>query len=369
MRPTTETELSDAILATKGPVVVQGGGTRAVGNCSGEILDTTAMSGVVMYEPGALTLVAQAGTPLAEIDAVLVGDRQRLAFDPPDLRNLLGRDGASTIGGVVATNASGSRRVQVGACRDALLGVRFVDGAGTIVKNGGRVMKNVTGYDLVKLMAGSHGTLGVLSEVSFKVQALPEAEITLVGARATAAGLADLRGALGSPFDVSGAAFANGQALIRIEGMAGSVAYRAAALINVLGGDWAQTEGAHSTVLWQGIRDVTPFAGRAGAVWRVCVKPTDALRVTAGLLGKHEALYDWGGGLIWILRPDGDDAVRRAVGQAGHATLVRPIAGMEMVAAFAPEPPGVAALTCALRAKFDPRGFLNHGLMSQGRIG
>ncbi len=369
MRPANETELSGAILDANAPLFIRGGGTRAIGHVAGEVLDTSAMSGVEIYDPGALTLVVRAGTPLADIDAILAAERQRLAFDPPDLRDLLGRDGASTIGGVVAANASGSRRVQVGACRDAVLGVRFVDGAGTIVKNGGRVMKNVTGYDLVKLMAGSHGTLGVLSEVSFKVQALPEAEITLIATRATAAGLADLRAALGSPFDVSGAAFANGQALIRIEGMAGSVAYRAAALINALGGDWAQTEGAHSAALWQGIRDVTPFAGRTGAVWRVCVKPTDAARVTADLGDGHDALYDWGGGLIWILRPDADDAVRRAVGQAGHATLVRPIAGMEMVAAFAPEPPGVAALTRALRAKFDPRGFLNHGLMSQGRIG
>ena len=333
-------------------------------------MDTTALSGVVLYEPGALTLVVRAGTALAKIDAILASERQRLGFDPPDMRSVLGRAGSSTIGGVVAANASGPRRVQVGACRDALLGVRFVDGAGNIVKNGGRVMKNVTGYDLVKLMAGSHGTLGVLSEVSFKVQALPEAEISLTRACDVAAGLADLRAALGSPFDISGAAFANGQAMIRIEGMAGSVAYRAAALGRVLGGDWKQTEGDESAALWRAVRDVMPFAGRDGAVWRVAVKPSDAWRVTAALGVEHEAVYDWGGGLIWLLIPDGGAvAVRRAVGMAGHATLVRPTGRTQDVQAFPPEQPGVAALSAALRAKFDPRGILNRGLMGDIRAG
>ena len=370
MRPATEADLSEAVQAARTPLVIRGGGTRAIGQCSGEILETSAISGVVLYEPGALTLVAGAGTAVAELETVLAAERQRLAFDPPDLRALLGRTGASTIGGIVAANASGSRRVQVGACRDALLGVRFVDGAGNIVKNGGRVMKNVTGYDLVKLMAGSQGTLGILTEVSFKVQALPEAEMTLTGTRDPSAGLADLRAALGSPYDISGAAFADGQAMIRIEGMAGSVAYRTAALIKALGGDWGQIDGAKSAALWRDIRDVTPFAGRAGAVWRIAVKPTDAARVTADLGVDHEAIYDWGGGLIWLLVPGGGaQAVRRAVGLSGHATLVRPSDNMEKVPAFPPEAQGVAALTAALRAKFDPRGILNHGLMDPGLTG
>ncbi len=364
MRPTTETELRETILAARQPMVIQGGGTRALGQCPGDPLDISALSGVVMYEPGALTLVAQAGTPLADIDAVLAAERQRLAFDPPDLRRLLARSGASTLGGIVAANASGSRRVQVGACRDALLGVRFVDGAGNLVKNGGRVMKNVTGYDLVKLMAGSYGTLGVLSEVSFKVQALPEAEVTLCAPRDTAAGLAALQAALGSPFDISGAAYAGGQALLRVEGMAGSVAYRCAALIKVLGGEWRDLQGEHSAALWRDIRDVTPFAGQDGAVWRLSVKPTEALRIATDLGLQDQAIYDWGGGLIWLLVPGGGaNTVRRAVGAAGHATLVRPMAGMPAVPTFPPEAPGVAALTEALRAKFDPRHILNQGLM------
>ncbi|WP_374375088.1 FAD-binding protein, partial [Tabrizicola sp.] len=221
MRPKTEAELAEMVAGAISPLLLRGGGTRTLGHAMGEVLETGGLTGVDLYEPGALTLVVRAGTPLAEVEAVLAAERQRLAFEVPDLRGLLGREGVSTIGGVVATNASGPRRVQVGACRDACLGVRFVDGMGTVVKNGGRVMKNVTGYDLVKLLAGSRGVLGVLTEVSLKVQALPEAEATLVvEGLDDAAGLAALRSALGSPFDVSGAARHTGQSLIRVEGMA-----------------------------------------------------------------------------------------------------------------------------------------------------
>ncbi|GAB1364884.1 hypothetical protein MASR1M32_41200 [Rhodobacter sp.] len=180
MRPESEAELAEAVAGTAGPVVIRGGGTRGIGVPDGAVLQTSGLSGVELYEPAALTLVVRAGTALAEVAELLATERQRLAFEPPDLRAVLGREGVSTIGGVAAANASGPRRVQAGACRDALIGVRFVTGRGEVVKNGGRVMKNVTGYDLVKLMAGSHGTLGVLSALSFKLQALPEAEATLV---------------------------------------------------------------------------------------------------------------------------------------------------------------------------------------------
>ncbi|MDP1576710.1 MAG: FAD-binding protein, partial [Cypionkella sp.] len=247
MRPASESELSEIILGAQA-LHIQGGGTRSVGHAVGEVLDTSGLSGIELYEPGALTLVARSGTPLAEIEALLASERQRLAFEVPDMRALLGRQGVSTIGGVVASNASGPRRVQVGACRDALLGVRFVDGRGDVIKNGGRVMKNVTGYDLVKLMAGSKGALGVLSEISFKVQAMPEASVALVAERDVPQGLADLRAALGSPYDISGAAWAQGRAMIRLEGMAGSVAYRAGKLQDLLGFKQAEAD-------WAAIRD------------------------------------------------------------------------------------------------------------------
>ncbi len=181
MRPGTEEELSAIIAGAKAPLRIVGGGTRPVGRpVAGNILETSGIAGISLYEPGALTIVARAGTPLAEVEAALAVEGQRLAFEPADWRGLLGTTGEPTLGGMVAANVSGPRRVQAGACRDALLGVRFVDGTGAVVKNGGRVMKNVTGYDLVKLMAGAWGTLGVLTEVSLKVLPAPESVAVLV---------------------------------------------------------------------------------------------------------------------------------------------------------------------------------------------
>jgi glycolate oxidase FAD binding subunit len=360
-QPSTENELSEIIRGANGPLQVRGGGTRGLGAVAGQVLETGGLSGISLYEPGALTLVVKAGTPLAEVDAVLAAERQRLAFEVPDLRGLLWRQGVSTIGGVVATNASGPRRMQGGACRDNLIGVRLVDGAGTILKNGGRVMKNVTGYDLVKLMAGSHGTLGVLTEVAFKLQAVPEAEATVVLPMADAkAAVATLSSALRSPYDLSGAAY-DGRVLLRVEGMAGSVAYRSAALQGLIGGDIVT--GPDSAAIWAGIRDVAAFQGRPGAVWRVSVKPTDGPALLAELGAGVDRVMDWGGGLVWLLVPEGDDAtrIRGLVNRlGGHATLMR---GPAHGPAFHPETPPVAALSRALRAQFDPRGILNPGLM------
>ena len=362
MRPVTEAELAEAVAGASGPLLVRGGGTRTLGHAVGEVLETSGLTGVELYEPGALTLVVRAGTPVAEVERVLAGERQRLAFEVPDLRGLLGREGASTIGGVLAANASGPRRVQVGAARDAALGVRFVDGTGTVVKNGGRVMKNVTGYDLVKLLAGSRGALGVLSEISFKVQALPEAEATLViEGLGDEAGLAALRAALGSPFDVSGAARHSGRSLIRVEGMAGSVAYRVRELTARLAGEVAIAEGPASATLWREVRDVVPLQGKPGAVWRIATLPTAAAGIVAQLEG--EAVWDWGGGLIWLLLDHGRGAdVAAAVAGKGHATQVKGQGGP----VFPPEAPEVAALVAGVKAKFDPRGILNRGILGAG---
>ncbi|MDP3195514.1 FAD-binding protein [Tabrizicola sp.] len=359
MRPSSEAELAEAVAGTLGPLLVRGGGTRTLGHPVGEVLETGGLSGVELYEPGALTLVVRAGTPVAEVERVLAGERQRLAFEVPDLRGLLGRVGVSTIGGVLAANASGPRRVQVGAARDAALGVRFVDGTGTVVKNGGRVMKNVTGYDLVKLLAGSLGVLGVLSEVSFKVQAVPEAEATLViEGLGDEAGLAALRLALGSPFDVSGAARHSGRSLVRVEGMAGSVAYRVRELTARLGGEVSVVEAEGSAALWRAVRDVSPLQGKPGDVWRIATLPTAAAEIVAQLEG--EAVWDWGGGLIWLLlQPARGAQVAAAVAGRGHATLVCGQGGP----VFPPEAPEVAALVAGVKAKFDPRGILNRGMI------
>lgn len=353
MRPETEEDLSAMLRDAREPLALRGGGTRGPAR-AGAPLDTSGLRGVRLYEPGALTLVAGAGTPLAEITALLAGEGQRLAFEPPDLRALLGRTGESTIGGVVAANASGPRRVQTGACRDHLLGVRFVDGTGRIVKNGGRVMKNVTGYDLVKLMAGSHGTLGVLTEVSLKVLPQPAASATLVLEGLTdAAAVTAMAQALGSPWDVTGAAHWPGQGtFLRVEGFAAQVAYRAERLQNLLGGR-IDAEGP-----WQAIRDVAPFQAVGGDVWRLSLRPSEAPGIVART-GARAALYDWGGGLVWLLVAPGSD-LRAELGQfTGHATLVRG----EGWPVFHPEQPAIAALVAGLRAQFDPRGILNPGLM------
>ncbi|MFW5881734.1 MAG: FAD-binding protein, partial [Roseicyclus sp.] len=230
MRPADEAELAEAVAGATGPLKVIGGGTRPVGApVTGEALSVAAIKGVELYEPGALTLAVRAGTPPEEVARVLAAEGQRLAFEPMDHRGLLGTRGSPTIGGAVAANASGPRRISVGACRDFMLGVRFVDGRGEVVKNGGRVMKNVTGYDLVKLLTGSRGTLGVLTEVSLKVLPVPESAGMLVlqgldSARAVAA----MARALGSPFEATGAAHdpGAGRTLIRVEGFETQVAYR-----------------------------------------------------------------------------------------------------------------------------------------------
>ncbi len=378
MTPESEEQLAEALAGAAGPLRVIGGGTRDVGRpVTGEALSAAGLRGVELYEPGALTLVVRAGTPLAEVDRVLAAENQRLAFEPMDHRPLLGTGGEPTIGGVVAANVSGPRRVQAGACRDFLLGVRFVDGAGRVLKSGGRVMKNVTGYDLVKLLAGSWGTLGVLSEVSFKVQAIPEAEATLIARGMDArAGVAALSRALGSPYDVSGAAHAQAgvlgdeaMTLLRVEGMAASVHYRAGRL----GGEgWELLEGAASAELWQRIRDVEPFAERPGAVWRISVKPTDGPGMLEALAAQgldHAALMDWGGGLVWLLVEDAGDAgaalIRAQVAAlGGHARLERASAEMRArLPVFQPQPAPLAALEAGIREKFDPRGILNPGLM------
>jgi glycolate oxidase FAD binding subunit len=364
MRAKTEAELADAIRGANGPLRIVGGGTRAIGNVATvEVLETGGLSGISLYEPGALTLVAGAGTPLAEVEALLASEGQRLPFEAPDMRGLLGRAGVSTLGGVVAVNASGPRRVQVGSCRDSLIGIRFVDGAGTVIKNGGRVMKNVTGYDLVKLMAGSHGTLGVLTEVSFKVLPMPEAAMTLVltgldDARAVAA----MSAALASPYEVSGAAHLPGSGTyLRLEGFSASVEYRAGQLAAVLADFGPVAREDDVAGRWVSIRDVGPFHGREGDVWRVSVKPSDAPMIAARA-GAEALAFDWGGGLIWMLMAPGTDLRARLMPFSGHATRAKGTVG-DGVAAFHPETPALAAIAKGLRTKFDPRGILNPGLM------
>lgn len=367
MRPESEAELAGMVAAADGPLAVRGGGTRGLA-LAGDALCSGGLSGIRLYEPGSLTLVAGAGTPLAEIAAVLAGEGQRLAFEPMDHRGLMGVHGEPSIGGVVAGNISGPRRVQVGAARDFLLGVRFVDGAGQVIKNGGRVMKNVTGYDLVKLLAGSWGTLGVLSEVAFKVLPSPPTQTTLrVEGLDLVGAVRAMSAAMGSPFEVTGAGFENGIVSIRIEGFAESVDYRAGRLADLLSpfGAVSRVETAdQSAAIWTAVRDVAAFHGVAGDVWRISVKPSDAPALVERL-GADQVVLDWGGGLIWALMPEGRDLRAKAGPFDGHATLVRASADtVARLGMFQPQSPALQAISAGLRARFDPRGIFNPGLMS-----
>jgi len=374
LAPQDEAELAEAIGGASGPLRVIGGGTRPVGKpVAGEVLGLSGLRGIELYEPGALTIVARAGTPLAEVEAALGAENQRLPFEPMDHRKLLGSTGEPTIGAVVAGNISGPRRISAGACRDSLIGVRFVDGSGKIAKNGGRVMKNVTGYDLVKLMCGAWGTLGVMSEVSFKV--LPRTATTavlLVEGLSVADAVAAMGAALSSPFEVSGAAHVavgldgDPVTMIRLEGFETSVAYRAKELKDVLGGFGeisVETDPARTTAGWAWVRDAEKFAGTRGDVWRISVRPSDGPSIVERL-ETDKVLLDWGGGLIWAELPPGTDARAKLGAFSGHATLIRASeATRAALPVFQPEPAPLAAIANGLRAKFDPRGILNTGLM------
>ena len=361
MRVETETELSEAIRGAGEPLSVRGGGTRGMAG-SGDVLEV-GISGVTLYEPGALTLVVGAGTPLSEVEAVLAAEGQRLAFEPMDHRELLGTEGEPTIGGVVAANVSGPRRVAVGACRDFLLGVRFVDGSGSVIKNGGRVMKNVTGLDLARLMCGARGRLGVLSEVSLKVLPRPAAAGVLsIGGLGPAEAVAAMSAALGSPFEVTAASHLpvdsadQPSTQLRIEGTEASVRYRLGRLRDLLApfGEVTATEASGD---WSFVRDVAPFHHGEEDVWRIHVRPSQAAGLVDRLPEGARWLIDWGGGLVWVACAAGTD-LRGALGAfEGHATRVRG----EGPGALPPEPSAVAALTAGLKARFDPRGILNTG--------
>ncbi len=377
MIPADESELREAIASAQGPLVIAGGGTRPVGKpLQGTALTVSGLAGIRQYEPQALTLVAGAGTPLSAIEAELACTRQRLAFEPMDHRGLLGSEGVPTVGGVVAANVSGPRRVQAGACRDYLLGVRFVDGAGTVIKNGGRVMKNVTGYDLVRLMAGSYGTLGVLTEVAFKVLPEPECRsVLLIYGLSDDAAVRSMSAALTSPFEVTGAAHTpsgldgDPVTMIRVEGFEDSVSYRTAQLRDRLAGAGdicIETDPQNTANGWRWVRDVESFHGLPGDVWRLSLKPSDAPGLVDRIRKQCEVriLYDWGGGLVWACVAEGTDLRQLCGPFAGHATLVRAKSDVRSrLPVFHPQPAPLNRIADALRAKFDPRQILNPGLM------
>lgn len=381
--PISEAEIEAFIRdsqASKSSLRIIGGGTRSgMGRPveAAQTISTARLSGITLYEPSEMVIGAKAGTPLAEIEATLASKGQMLPFEPMDHRALYGKDGVPTIGAVAAGNISGSRRIWSGACRDSLIGVRFINGLGESIKSGGRVMKNVTGLDLVKLQAGAWGTLGVLTEVIFKVVPRPEIVATLMleGLDDSAA-IRAMSAALGSPFEITGAAHDSEaqSTYLRIEGFDYSVDYRAGELAKLLRpfGVLSRIDGAESLALWASTRDCAMLSNPSDrAIWRLSVKPSTAPEAVAAIKGRRDAtaLYDWGGGLIWIATSaDGDagaDTIRTAASAArGYATLIRaPDALRADIPVFHPEAAPIAAVSRRIKASFDPLGVFNPGLM------
>ncbi|GJD48697.1 hypothetical protein OPKNFCMD_1420 [Methylobacterium crusticola] len=398
-QPLTEAEAAAVVAAAaarRERLRVVGGGTKAaLGRPAQDetTLSAAGLTGITLHEPAELVIAARAGTPLAEVEARLAAGGQMLPFEPMDHRPLLGSSGEPTVGAVAAGNISGPRRISAGAARDSLIGVRFVNGRGEAVKSGGRVMKNVTGLDLVKLMAGSWGTLGFLTEVTFKVLPVPERTATLV-----LTGLDDARAAeamslaLGSPFEITGAAHLpvgidgeTARTLLRIEGFSASIDYRLGELRRLLRryGAPESVEGEAAGALWRAVRDVAPFAAAAreaagarrdDAVWRLSTAPGRGPAVVAAIASARPArwFYDWGGGLIWLATgAEGDagaGAVRAALRPAGgHATLVRaPDSVRAAVPVFEPLPEPLMRITAGIKAAHDPAGLFNPGRMYAG---
>jgi glycolate oxidase FAD binding subunit len=401
--PTDEAGVAAAVRAAHAEdraLELEGGGSRRGFGRPLQTADTLSLAGLAgieFYEPGELVIRARAGTPLAELEAALAAAGQMLPFEPPDYRRLLGNDGAvPTVGGLVAANLSGPARIARGALRDSLIGVRFVDGEGEIQRSGGRVMKNVTGLDLVKLSAGAHGTLGVLTEVTFKVLPRPEAQLTLAvpGLDPARAGAA-MTGALATPLEVAAAAHlpaalaarsavpevagaGTALTLLRLESFADFIGGRVARLAEHLGADSGtlHLETEASRAVWGEIRDVTLLAEpHERAVWKISTAPTAGTALLESLTDEldGEGYLDWSGGLVWLaVPPHQDDAGSATVREAlaalgGHATLVRAPATLRAaIDVFEPPTRQVAALTRRVKDAFDPKRILNPGRMYAG---
>jgi glycolate oxidase FAD binding subunit len=396
--PRDAAELRDIVAeaaARERPLEIVGGGTkRGLGRpVEGAVeVSTASLASATIYEPEELVLTASPALKLAELEAMLAQSRQLLAFEPPDLGPLLGGVAdAGSLGGALICNLAGPRRLTAGAARDHILGFKGVNGFGETFKSGGRVVKNVTGYDLSKLIAGSYGTLAVLTELSVKVLPRPEKTRTvLLRGLDDAAAIRALAGALHSVHEPTAAAHLPAAAAahsavgyvaqaqgsvtaLRLEGFAPSVEARCAALKAELGalGAVEELHSMNSTRFWKELRDAAPLVARPElVVWRVSVPPAQApaMVAAAGTVALH--WYDWAGGLVWLGlapgEPDGGAArLRAAVASCGgHATLVRADAALRRaVPVFQPQPPALAALSARVKHSFDPLRILNRGRM------
>jgi len=401
-KPQDASQVEEAVrwaLGTKTPLDVMGRGTkRALGRpvtTAGGVLDLSALSGIEVYEPEELILTAQAATPLSEVQAALSAQGQMLAFEPWDPNPILdGTVGAGTLGGVIMAGLAGPRRIMAGAARDHLLGFKGVSGRGEPFKSGGRVVKNVTGFDLSKLLAGSFGTLAAVTEITCKVLPRPKKSRTvlILGLKSDQAGQV-MRAALASPYDVSAAAhlpetiaacsevgYVQGAGAsitaIRVEGPGPSVAFRCTALTEMLKpyGPVEELHTENTIRLWREVRDGLPFAAKNDTdrqVWRVSVPPSDGLELGEKLkfISDGDVFYDWGGGLIWLAMPARPDALADGVRAqfahtTGHATLIRAEIDVRAgIHVHHPQPAAIAALSERVRDAFDPQSILNPGRM------
>lgn len=370
-----ESEIVEAVKTArewKSPLeIVAGGSKRAFGRAvvtMGSVLDVSGLSGILSYEPEELILTAAPGTPVAEIEAALAEKGQRLGFDPPDWGPLLGEPGGlGTIGGAISTDANGPARVRCGAVRDHLLGFRGVSGFGEAFKAGGKVVKNVTGFDIPKLVCGAFGTLGVLTEVTLRVFPKPPLSTTLmVRGLSSEDGLALLRKVWSSPLDATGLAFSRGNALIRLEGEKEPLADKCALARSLIGGHDVE-EVEQGEIVFRAIGSGEVFIDEPYDVWRAFVPPAAAAAVAAEI-DSPLWLADWAGGLLWIAALPGSNAIRDVVNKAGgHAVLLRASEETrESIPVFEPEDAARAALTRSVKAAFDPLGLFNPGRMWDG---
>jgi glycolate oxidase FAD binding subunit len=385
-----------AIAGGKSLEIVGHGSKRQLGRPAqyDATVDLSGMAGVLLYEPQELVLSARAGTAIADIAALLAAKGQELAFEPMDYGPLLGgKSDRGTIGGILAANVSGPRRIRAGAARDHVLGAVAVSGRGETFRSGGRVVKNVTGFDLCKLLTGSWGTLGILTEVTLKVlpRAPAEATFAIYGLTDLEAAAA-MASAMATPLGVSGAAHlpdyvapyfdelkgAEAATVFRVDGFPSSIGECIAGLRRAVRpfGSSAVLDQDASRSLWRAIRDVQPFwvDGPSGdrPLWRVSVPPIKGSEIAANITPAAMLFYDWAGGLVWIAPPVTQDCgageIRRAVAAVGgHATLVRASPGARAgIDPFQPESGALAALTKRVKENFDPKGVLNPGRMWAG---
>lgn len=379
------------------PLEVLGGGSkRVLGRPvqSEMTLSLSSFDGISEYQPEELVLTAGAATPLTEIESVLLNNKQMLAFEPMKFGTLLSTDNSETIGGVLASNLSGPRRIKAGAARDHLLGFHAVSGRGEAIKSGGKVVKNVTGYDLSKLMVGSWGTLAVIHQVSLKVLPAPESVRTVIVFGLSEQQAIEVLGkAMASPHDVSGAAHVpenlsgsfnnsyvtkSGDSVtaVRLEGIKSSVEFRCQELLSTFSilGKVEELHSHNSLQFWADIRDVIPYSRCNRAIWRVSVPPSSGARMVADLR-EHlvvDAYYDWAGGLVWLALEVGEEAGANIIHKAviehgGHSTLIRaPVNIRSSVSVFKPQTPTMLKLTARLKESFDKVGILNPGRMYPG---